>query len=265
MAAEKKKISGTREWAVANIDCCTGCSHGCKYCYARYDSVIKRKQVSESEWSVPQIRRQDVDRKFPPFDGPVMFPTSHDILPEILDDCLTVIANLLRSGNRVLIVTKPHLECVQAICTAFSGRRNQILFRFTITAADDSILQFWEPEAPNFNQRMQALKYAHSHLFETSISIEPMLDSYNITGLVEVLKPFVSHSIWLGKMNKIDRRVTIDSKEMEKEIIRIEASQCDARIQEIYNALKDNPLVRWKESIKQVVGLELADEPGLDI
>ncbi len=265
MAAEKKRISGTREWAVANIDCCTGCSHGCKYCYARYDSVIKREQVSESEWSVPQIRRQDVDRNYPLFNGPVMFPTTHDILPEILDDCLTVIANLLQSGNRVLIVTKPHLECVQAICTAFTARRNQILFRFTITAANDSILQFWEPGAPKFGQRLQALQYAHSHGFETSVSIEPMLDCDNITGLVETLEPFVTHSIWLGKMNKIDQRVEIDSKEMEKDIIRIKASQCDARIKEIYNTLKDSPLVRWKESIKQVVGLELADEPGLDI
>ena len=265
MAAEKKKISGTREWAVANIDCCTGCSHGCKYCYARYDSVVKKRFVSESEWLVPKVRRRDVERKFPLFAGPVMFPTTHDILPANLDDCLTVIANLLQSGNRVLIVTKPHLECVCGICTTFSGRKKQLLFRFTITAADDFILRFWEPGAPNFQERMQALQYAHSRQFETSVSIEPMLDSENVISLVKMLEPFVTHSIWLGKMNKIEKRVEIDSDAMEREITRIESSQSDARIKEIYKVLKDNPIVRWKESIKEVVGLELANEPGLDI
>jgi hypothetical protein len=29
--------------------------------------------------------------------------------------------------------------------------------------------------------------------------------------------------------------------------------------------LRHNPLIRWKESIKTVVGLDLAAEPGLDI
>jgi hypothetical protein len=29
--------------------------------------------------------------------------------------------------------------------------------------------------------------------------------------------------------------------------------------------LRHNPLIRWKESIKTVVGLDLASAPGLDI
>ncbi len=265
MAAAEKKISGTREWAVANIDCCTGCSHGCKYCYARYDNVVKCGVLSNSEWSRPQLRQEDTERTFPLFAGPVMFPTTHDILPEILDDCLTVIANLLHSGNRLLLVTKPHLKCIQEICTTFADRKNQILMRFTITASDDSILQFWEPGAPGFAERMQALQYAHAHHFETSISVEPMLDSDHITELVEALSPYVTHSIWLGKMNRIDERVDIDSEKMKNEVARITASQKDFRILEIYQKLKDNPLIRWKESIKQIVGLELAKEPGLDI
>jgi hypothetical protein len=41
-------------------------------------------------------------------------------------------------------------------------------------------------------------------------------------------------------------------------------SQNDERIWELYNRLKDNTKVRWKESIKKVVGLELATEAGLD-
>ncbi len=65
-------------------------------------------------------------------------------------------------------------------------------------------------------------------------------------------------------MNKINERVVADSDEMEREIQRICAGQSDARIWAIYEQLKNNPLVFWKESIKEVVGLDLATEPGYD-
>jgi hypothetical protein len=49
-------------------------------------------------------------------DGLVGFPSSHDIFPEILDPYLFVLGKLLRAGNEVLIVTKPNIECISAIC-----------------------------------------------------------------------------------------------------------------------------------------------------
>ena len=37
------------------------------------------------------------------------------------------------------------------------------------------------------------------------------------------------------------------------------------RIKEIYDEYKDNPKIKWKESIKKVIGLEIQTEKGLDI
>jgi len=51
---------------------------------------------------------------------------------------------------------------------------------------------------------------------------------------------------------------------LEKAIKKIEAGQTNDRILEIYDILKDDPKVRWKESFKSVLGLELAEEAGLD-
>ena len=42
-------------------------------------------------------------------------------------------------------------------------------------------------------------------------------------------------------------------------IRRIEASQTNERIRSLYHRLDGHPLVRWKESIKRVVGVEDAD------
>jgi len=49
------------------------------------------------------------------------------------------------------------------------------------------------------------------------------------------------------------------------EIDRFEQWQTDEEVFEVYEALKRDPLVRWKESYKMVLGLELSSTAGLDI
>ena len=263
--SENSIIRGTREWAVAGVNCYIGCQHGCRYCYARYKSVVKNEVVSADQWRQPIIRPEEITRKYPLYPGTVMFPTEHDIHPEILDDCLTVLRKLIDAGNKVLVVSKPHLSCIKEICHAFTVSRKQILFRLTITAKDNTILGFWEPGAPSFEERLSSLCYAFNQGYSTSVSIEPMPDCENIEELISDLAPYVTHSIWLGRMNKIQERVCCDSATMQQEIERIGESQSDENIKKLYKRLHHNTIIRWKESIKEVVGLELAKEPGLDI
>jgi hypothetical protein len=92
-----------------------------------------------------------------------------------------------------------------------------------------------------------------------------MLDATDVAGMVHELLPYITHSIWLGKMNRIERRVACESIEMQREVDRIEQGQSDARIFQLYQELRTNPQVRWKESIKEVVGLAQVSEPGLDV
>jgi len=265
MDREKKVVRGTREWAVANIDCCTGCPHDCRYCYARYDAVEKRGELSAEEWRFCRVRREDVEKVQPLYPGQVMFPTTHDILPENLEACKTVIYRLLTAGNRVLVVTKPHLECVTELCRFLPDWKEMLLFRFTITARNRQLIQFWEPGAPEYPERKASLCHAFDAGFQTSVSVEPMLDTADVVEMVYELLPCVTHSIWLGKMNKVKQRVRIDSEEVEKRLNRLVAGQDDEKIAAIYRRLRHEPLLRWKESIKTVVGLEPAGEAGLDI
>jgi hypothetical protein len=45
----------------------------------------------------------------------------------------------------------------------------------------------------------------------------------------------------------------------------IEHFQRDEMIWAIYNQYRDNPKIKWKNSIKKVVGLPPAPEPGMDV
>ena len=196
-----------------------------------------------------------------------MFPTTHDITPQNMNICLNFLQNLLLAENDVLLVTKPHLMVVQEICERFSDYKNNILFRFTIGSCDTNTLKFWEPNAPSYEERYQSLKYAYDNGFKTSVSCEPMLDK-DTPHLVEELLPFVTDSIWLGKPNGLMTRLKMNGITDSETIQRAEeliAQLSDDWIWELFATFKNNPKIRWKESIKKVVNIEVPFECGLDI
>ena len=260
-----KTVRGTAEWAVATVDGGIGCPHGCRYCYARAKQAGGPGMADPETWTTFRVDQEAVQRQYPLYPGQVMFPAHHDIVPDNLDPCLAILTNLLAAGNRVLVVSKPHRNCIETLCRKLTSFREQLLFRFTITARNDTILRIWEPYAPAYGERRASLETAYLQGFATSVSVEPMLDSSDVVAMVNELLPFITHSIWIGKMNRIDERVICDSQEMGQEIARIEREQDDARIRDIYRQLRELPAIRWKESIKAVVGLDPAAEPGLDI
>ena len=243
---------GTREWSVKTVNCCDGCSHDCRYCYARAMAVrFKRRTVED--WHQERIRTHDLAKLHKNYGGTVMFPSSHDITPNNLDACLQVVERLLLAGNHVLIVSKPHLDCVKAICGRFAGHRDNILFRFTIGADSDEVLRFWEPGAPAYLERKAALAHAFNDGFQTSVSCEPMLDSANIDRLVADLLPLVTETIWIGKMNHVSRMKHGASAEMITALEAIAAGQTDEIIQAIYERHQANPQIRWKESVTKIL------------
>lgn len=260
-----RKVGGTKEWAIANVNCITGCSNGCLYCYGKAMARRFGRISSDAEWAKPKLRPEEVKRKRHRKSGTIMFPTTHDITPEFLEPCMAVLRNLLEAGNKVLVVSKPRLVCVTRICHDLAKHKDQILFRFTIGAFDNTILAFWEPGAPTFEERFACLKLAYRKGFATSVSAEPMLDVPNGVALFRKLSPFVTDSIWLGKLNRARACIGERSLEVEAAIQRIEANQTDEKIRAIYQSLKDEPLVRWKESVKSVIGLEMADKAGMDV
>ena len=138
---KKKAPHGTEEWATHNVNIQLGCEHDCKYCYAKCMG-IRFKRTTPGTWHNPKVDRQKVERVYRKMDGRIMFPTTHDITPRNLNDCITVLRKLLEVGNKVLIVSKPHIECVKRMCREFQDFKENILFRFTIGSSDDEVLDF---------------------------------------------------------------------------------------------------------------------------
>jgi DNA repair photolyase len=132
---------------------------------------------------------------------------------------------------------------VKAICQEFAWYKDKILFRFTIGSSDSNTLKFWEPNAPDFAERLESLKYAFSEGYQTSVSCEPMLDD-NIGDVIDQVSPFVTDSIWIGKMNQPSTRLSLNG---EKDPLTIQKAkqleqwQSDANIKLLYGQFKDNP------------------------
>ena len=118
-----KVKTGTREWSGYSVNIAHGCSHDCRYCYAKYNGIHRFKTVAEGKWPDMKVRQNAVDKAYPRYDDVVMYPTTHDITPAIINEYHCVLHKLLDAGNKVLIVTKPHLECIRLIVESCKSQR----------------------------------------------------------------------------------------------------------------------------------------------
>lgn len=260
------KAYGTREWAATNVNIQTGCEHDCLYCYAKCMG-IRFGRTATGKWKTPRLRRNIVEKAYRKREGTIMFPTTHDITEANLDACLVVLKKMLAVGNDVLVVSKPHLTCIKALCKELKEYKDRILFRFTIGSADASVLSFWEPNAPSYGERIACLKWAFRQGFKTSVSCEPMLDG-DIQRVIDNARPFVTDAIWLGRVNKIRKMLAQnapDNQFARAKADELLALQTDEWVKELYEVHKDDPLIKYKDSIKKVVGLDRPEEKGLDI
>ena len=263
---KNKCVFGTHEWAEHSANFIDGCKHDCKYCYSK-EMAIRFHRKTPENWKNEEIKVKTFKKRFKKLDGTIMFPSSHDIHPFHLKEAVYFLDKILKEGNNVLIVTKPHFICIKTICEESTEYREKILFRFTIGSSNSEILEFWEPGAPDFLERFASLKWAFNNGFKTSVSCEPMLDN-DVEDVVKRVSPFVTDYIWIGKMNFLLRRLKMNGINDEATLQHAEEllkKQSNKNILTLYNILKNNKKVKWKESIKKVVGLTISTEKGLDI
>lgn len=260
-----KHVFGTKEWAAHNRNFINGCSNDCKYCFAKSIAVRFKRKTPEN-WHEEVINHVNLNKSYKKTDGTIMFPSSHDITPINLEYSISLLRKLLIVGNKVLIVSKPHFLVVQALCNEFSEYKNNILFRFTIGSMNAEILKFWEPNAPSYEERKKCLIYAYNNGFQTSLSCEPFLDD-NIVTLVEDLELYVTDAIWIGKVNNLKQILSVNGSADNETLSKaneLHLLQSDSNIRGLYKQLSGNKKVKWKESIKKVVGLEISTVKGSD-
>jgi valyl-tRNA synthetase len=74
-----------------------------------------------------------------------------------------------------------------------------------------------------------------------------------ICKLVAEVEPFVTDTVWVGKMQRIPRKQNAHVKGFAEAVTKIKAQQTDSEILELVKALKGHSKVRWKDSIKAVL------------
>lgn len=247
---------GVYEWARYSYNIGTGCINDCRYCYAREIAVRTGQVTGEAAWRTEQVKPHK-SAIHESVNAIVMFPSMHDISENYLPTYLETLRNLLEADNPVVIVTKPRLASIRAICEAFTQHKDNMLFRMTITSLDERHSRFWEPGAPLPDERVAALRYAYEAGFQTSVSVEPLLDTVtNAVTLYHSLTPFITEDIWFGKMNGVRNRIAIDNPQVANEVNTILRNQSDENILWLYRQLKNQPKIYWKDSIREVVKKE---------
>lgn len=245
--------TGTAEWAERTENIQRGCSNGCLYCYAAHNAN-RFKLRARADWEREELTKKAEMTSYPRRDGVVMFPSAHDITPGNIDAYLRVAKLILAAGNRLLIVSKPRLECIRRVVAELAAYHPQVMFRFTIGTMDPDVASFWEPGAPAPQERVEALRLGFEAGFRTSVSAEPLLGSVETAvDVLAAVRPYVTDTVWIGKLNKARQRVDLTIQRNSAEVERIEAQQSDVEVVRLYERLAGDPMVRWKDSIVEVL------------
>jgi len=253
--------TGTREWSEHSANCCLGCSHGCLYCYARAAALRWDKIDSGEDWMHEQPNFAAAMARQPKHKGVVMFPTAHDITPGNAAACLAMLTNLLMAGNRVLVVSKAgmHVPSLMVAASHLADNRGHIELRVTLTACQQRYGDFWEPGAPSAYIRLAAIREAAALGIPVSVAIEPCLDVDHLHVFIdEARKNGADGEIWIGAANKLRQRTAWCKGRpgLEAEIARIEAGQTAEPMREVYESLRGDPQIRWKDSYQAALGID---------
>lgn len=261
------ETQGTQEWCYRELNICKGCPNNCFYCYAR--SIANHFGWKKTEdWSNMEIIEKKVKKGYRKLKNPTnkfdyMFPTSHDIVPQNIKECIIVLKKVLKAGNTVLITTKPKYSLIRKLCEELIEWKDQILFRFTITSADNKILKKYEPNAPSYKSRYLSVFDAfYEYGYKTSISIEPFLDLdpiYLITQFFETFKDgrlsgvdIVTDTIWLGIMSGVV------PDELKSNYTKYNLTKIIKRINKLPEKIRNR--IRLKDSIRNKVKTKLLRE-----
>lgn len=249
-----KQKTGTREWAEHNENCIEGCKNDCLYCYGA-ESADRYGRRTREAWHVMKPNARS-GRAVSHYKGRVMFPTTHDLHIEHVDWWGPFLQRLLEKGNNVLIVTKPEYQAVSRICRVFAQYKDQIEFRFTIGTNDDKVAAYWEPGAPSPSDRLMAIAHAYTLGFKTSVSMEPLLIEQPKEMIDQLFMGWITGEIWIGAMNHYHLHPEIPE---EARQIKIQGRE---NMQRVYNSLKDNPQIRWKDSVQRLLGITATGQPA---
>jgi DNA repair photolyase len=195
-----------------------GCQHACSYCYARF---MKRFTGHREFWgefvdvkvNAPDLLQQEIMRKKK--GGVWVSGVCDPYQPleakyKITRKCLEILI-----GNNWPITVQTRSPLVTRDADLLKAA-NDIEVGMTISTADDSIRQLFEPQAPSIKSRINALDELHRAGIRTFAMIAPLLPKAD--GLVNELEGKVDYllidrlnyhySDWVYKNNDLENAMS---------------------------------------------------------
>ncbi len=184
-----------------------GCTHGCKYCYARF---MKRYTKHKEPWgefvdiktNIANLLSGELARK--KGKGLILLSSVTDPYQpveekyELTRKCLQ---RLLRYDRTISILTKSALVTRDIdLLSQFS----ECEVGFTITTYNDKIREVFEPEASPIEQRISTLRKLHDQGIATYVflgPIIPVLTEQSLSQLLDVFSEGVIDRLSIDKLN----------------------------------------------------------------
>ena len=187
----------------------TGCSHGCRYCYAtfmkKYTGHLEAwGEFVDAKVNAPLLLARQLSRAKR---GIVILSSVTDPYQQVESKYKLTRACLVALSNYdfpVEILTKSPLVLRDMDVIA---KCSQIEVGFTITTDDDRIRRILEPQAPSIEQRIRALKVLHEKGIRTYVFIGPVLPMHPDI-LVQRIRPYVDR-VMIDSMNYPSKTIGI--------------------------------------------------------
>ena len=191
--------------------CLSECYLHCRYCEHGLRPIRASRPPPDADtpeprdfrdrrhyWDLASATRRRITRT-------VIFPGRHEVRPANLQPCGEMIGSLLAAGCQVVVCTRASFRCVAALCHVLQRKTDLLAFRVCLGSADDNLLGFWEPGTPSVQERVEALEYAQRVGFQTSVAIDPILDTTvaGIARTIETVSPYVTDTVWLGTLHNL--------------------------------------------------------------
>ena len=172
-----KTLLGSSGITDYSINCYTGCSNGCRYCYAKY---VGQYQGHEGElWgsyvdvkvNALEVLEREIRKRRP---GHVFVSSACDAWQEEEETrglSRDAVGMLLDAGFEVLILTKS-----RRLCRDLPGlkARGKLCVGVSLTAQDERLRQAFEPRASSYEDRLSVLAEARDLGFETMAMMAPL-------------------------------------------------------------------------------------------
>jgi DNA repair photolyase len=191
-----------REYSALAVNLYSGCSHGCKYCYA--PDCMRRDR---NEFYDKQSGRADILNKIQ-YDCKILAGTKERVLLCFTCDPYQHLDVTEQLTRKTLWMFKLHNIPFQVLTKGghraerdFDLYTEKDAFATTLTVMNDEKSLYYEPEAALPAERIETIKKAKQKGIETWVSFEPVLNDEEVFKLLDETHEYVD----LYKVGKVSR------------------------------------------------------------